>query len=272
MSVPNFARLSDRVHLVLGLNPGPFTLQGTNTYLVGQGPKRILLDTGDGNPAYQNHLKECISKAGAVEISGIICTHRHSDHVGGISQVQDLMNKEIPVYKRHSSTDGQESGYLDIQDGQIFSTSGATLRAYSTPGHTEDHISFYLEEESSIFTGDCILGSGSSAFENLSGLIKSLQTLQSISNVKRLYPGHGPVVEDGMKMINNYIAHRQERELQIIGILHEGARKNMDIVKVLYQGYPAEVLEKASQMVAHHLDKLVQEGKVAIDNDCYRLL
>jgi glyoxylase-like metal-dependent hydrolase (beta-lactamase superfamily II) len=107
------------------------------------------------------------------------------------------------VYKRES----EDPIYTEIRDGQIFQVEGATLTAVATPGHTSDHTSFYSKEESALFSGDCILGQGSTVFESLKDYMESLQRLKTLAP-KKIYPGHGPVVENGTEKIEEYILHR----------------------------------------------------------------
>lgn len=109
------------------------------------------------------------------------------------------------VYKREFEDDCQV--YTEIRDGQLFHVEGATLKAVATPGHTSDHTSFYLKEENALFSGDCILGQGSTVFDSLKDYMESLQKLKSLAP-KKIYPGHGPVVENGVEKIDEYIAHR----------------------------------------------------------------
>jgi endoribonuclease LACTB2 len=123
------------------------TTIGTNTYLIGRGPKRLLIDTGDGLPIWETLLKSVLQEEEAT-VSGVLLTHRHHDHVRGIPDLLKICPEAI-VHKHHPS-----EGQMDIKDGQAFSVEGATLMAFHAPGHTVDHMVFILEEEDAMFTGD----------------------------------------------------------------------------------------------------------------------
>jgi glyoxylase-like metal-dependent hydrolase (beta-lactamase superfamily II) len=131
---------------------------GTNTYLIGRGHQRILIDTGEGKPSWANHLKSVLAKENAT-VDKALLTHWHHDHVNGVPDLLKIC-PQVTVYK-HQPDEGQ----VDIEDGQVFSVEGATLKAYHTPGHTVDHMMFVLEEEDAIITGDSesysALGGGS---------------------------------------------------------------------------------------------------------------
>src|ERR1700761_4680376 len=106
---------------------------GTNTYLIGKGPKRVLIDTGEGKPAWAEKLKEVLSSENAT-LESVIVTHWHPDHIGGVKDVLQLSPKPT-VYKNRPSED-----QAVIKDGQKFVVDGATLRAFHCPGHTTDHM------------------------------------------------------------------------------------------------------------------------------------
>lgn len=148
-SLPDVQVLSERVCCVLGQNPGPFTLTGTNTYIVGTGRKRILVDSGEGFPEYISVLQSALKSLDCSGFEAILITHHHVDHVGGIKQLQDSLGS-VPVYKTLSSVPGHNAPEgIDVRplnDGDVIRTEGATLRCIATPGHTDDHASFLLEE------------------------------------------------------------------------------------------------------------------------------
>ncbi|TKA60484.1 hypothetical protein B0A49_02214 [Cryomyces minteri] len=267
-SLQEIERLSPRVIRILGGNPGKFTLQGTNTYLVGQGPKRLLIDTGEGKPAWLQSLKQVLSSEQAT-IDRAILTHWHPDHVGGVKDLLEL-SPRTKVSKNQP-----DEGQCAIEDGQKFETEGATLRAFHCPGHTVDHMALVLEEEDAMFTGDNVLGHGTAVFEDLAAYMSSLEKM-SHQFSSRAYPGHGPVIEDGKAKIHEYIHHRKERENQVLAVLEQhkegeeassGSWKSMEMVKIIYKEVPESLHVPAEGGLLQVLDKLVKEGKVTCDRE-----
>ncbi|PMD42407.1 putative metallo-beta-lactamase domain protein [Hyaloscypha variabilis F] len=269
--LPEVERLSSTVIRILGGNPGKFTLQGTNTYIVGSGRQRLLVDTGEGKPSWIAALKDTLSKENAT-ISQAIVTHWHHDHTGGIKHLLEH-SPSTTIYKNQPS-DGQH----DIQDGQRFLVDGASLRAFFSPGHTQDHMSLVLEEEDAMFTGDNVLGVGTTNFEDLLTYIQSLEKMRGQFK-GRAYPGHGPVIEDGPSKILEYIRHRQQREDQVIQVLKSSRSSpgteasvnaaydwtSMEIVKIIYKDVPESLHMAANGGVVQVLHKLEEEEKVVED-------
>lgn len=275
---------------VLGQNPGPFTLSGTNTYIVGTGRTRILVDTGQGADEYAACLREAMSEHGCVGFQHVVLTHEHYDHVGGISQVAELSPGDCTFWK-FPTPPGRPSSYVgegerqasrtaladaalravavrDLLDGQRIQVEGATLRVVHTPGHTGDHVALVLEEENAVFTGDCVLGTGSAVFEDLGAYMRSLRLLQGLET-KALYPGHGPHHTDGRALIEAYVAHRLERERQVVDALSahapdsERAKSARELVDVVYPGIPAAVIPGALNNLRLVLEQLRAEGRAA---------
>ncbi len=240
-----------------------FTLQGTNTYIIGTGAKRLLIDTGEGKEAWIKSLMSTLANHN-ITIDKALLSHWHPDHVKG---VPDLLAQYpgTKIYKSHSDGNCE---WHSISDGQTFSIEGATLRAFHCPGHTTDHMAFVLDEENAMFTADNVLGQGTAVFEDLATYMKSLENMEK-QFTGRAYPGHGPVVEDGPAKIGEYIKHRKQREQQVLNVLAieaEDGWTSMDIVKVIYKDYPQNLWEPAERGVIQILDKLNEEGKV-VKND-----
>jgi len=271
-NIPKIEQLSSRVIRILGCNPGPMTLQGTNTYLIGTGKKRILIDTGEeGQKEYLDNLNKVLREF-QCSIQEVVLTHWHHDHVGGILGVCDevVKNRLIPLSKfkcyggdNHIPENFDRSGYMEVEDGHVFEAEGATLHAIHTPGHTDDHMALYLCEENILFSGDCILGQGTAVFEDLHDYMNSLEKMLTFGAAK-IYPAHGPIVEEPNVKITEYINHRNMREKQILDVVQEsdGHHTAATLVQKIYVGLSENLWKAAELNVSHHLRKLEKEGKI----------
>ncbi|KAF4811460.1 Lactamase-like protein nscB [Colletotrichum tropicale] len=270
VSLPEVDRLSPLCIRILGGNPGKFTLQGTNTYLLGRGSRRILIDTGEGLPSWIAAVKSTLEQEKAT-IETVLITHWHRDHQGGIQQLLEL-SPNSKIFKNQP-----EEGQSDIADGQKFAVDGVSLTAIFTPGHTVDHMAFVLEEEDAMFTADNVLGQGTAVFEDLATYLNSLEKMRHLFK-GRAYPGHGPVIENGASKIMEYINHRKTREEQVIRTLRSkrnvgsdggpsDAWTPMELVKVIYRDVPEELHVPASSGVIQILEKLEREDRVSHSGD-----
>lgn len=268
--LPEVERLSPICIRVLGGNPGKFSLQGTNTYILGSGRQRLLIDTGEGKPSWIAAIKRTLVDEDAT-ISEALITHWHGDHQGGIG---DLLawSPETKVYKNQP-----DKGQLDVVDGQRFEVEGATLTAFHTPGHAVDHVVFVLDQEDAMFTADNVLGQGTAVFEDLATYLASLERMKTLFNAKA-YPGHGPVIGDGPARIQEYIAHRQQREDQITQTLSSTNKETgtaawgpIELVKVIYHDVPEKLHLAAQGGVVQVLHKLEKEGRASQDNNRWTL-
>jgi endoribonuclease LACTB2 len=267
MKLPDYARHSPRVATVLGHNPGPFTGPGTNTYLVGTGRRQILLDTGQGVPIWADLLETArkeLSRGAVVE--RIVLTHAHVDHIGGVKQVRERYG-EVEALKMPWPGHDAAAGHplIEIGHGALIETEGATLRAIHTPGHSPDHLCYYLEEEHALFTGDVVLGAGTTVIPDDTGdlgdYMDSLHRLLALE-LAAIYPAHGPVIRNPREKIREYIAHRELRERQVLEALADGPIDAMAIVKRIYVDVPEYLHPAAAGSVRSHLKKLGKEGRV----------
>ncbi|XP_014219801.1 endoribonuclease LACTB2 [Copidosoma floridanum] len=276
-AIPLISRLSSKIIRILGCNPGPMTLQGTNTYLVGTGCKRVLIDAGDEHTSgeYAKLLGSVLSEEGAT-IEHLVVTHWHHDHMGGVPAVQRLLesmeSRLATVWKYPRATgEAEEDTHRDwrqLEDGQVVAVEGASLRTVHTPGHTTDHACLLLEEEQALFSGDCILGETSAVFEDLHDYMLSLRKILAVGSAL-IYPGHGPVVSDPNSKIRAYIDHRSKREAEILDFLtsRRGPCVVMDIVESMYKDTLRALWPAAAVNVNNHLMKLLKENRIVCEND-----
>ncbi|KAG8892084.1 hypothetical protein FRB99_002967, partial [Tulasnella sp. 403] len=191
-----------------------------------------------------------------------------------LQDMEKVLDTARDLYVQAES--GKQAPYFhDLHDRQVFTMrDGTTLEIIHTPGHTSDSVSLILQEEQAMFTGDMVLGHGTAVFEDLSQYMTSLtlmrDTLRSLDDSdakRRIYPGHGAVVEDGCDRIDEYIKHRQEREDEIVEVLRvhsaDGGGTIGVMVEKIYASAPRSVWPAAAFGVAQHLLKLEGEGRVA---------
>ncbi|MBI4517233.1 MAG: beta-lactamase-like protein 2 [Deltaproteobacteria bacterium] len=272
LQMADIAAWSPRVTVVLGQNPSIFAGPGTNTYLIGTGRRPLLLDTGQGVPAYLPLLEKALNSQSARALQGIVLTHGHIDHIGGVTQVQQRFGP-VAVSKMLLPERDPAQALTAIGEGATITTEGATLSALWTPGHARDHLCFYLEEEKALFTGDVVLGAGTTVIGDDGDLGDYLDSLRRLLTLELavIYPAHGPAIHNPREKIEQYIAHRLLRDQQILAGLRAGVHEVPALVKRMYTDVPEYLHAAAAMSVMAHLRKLEKEGRVRHEHQAWHL-
>lgn len=236
--------------LVRADNPGPFTLTGTNTWLVGRDPCWVI----DPGPALASHVEAVLAEAerrGGV--GGIVLTHDHADHAEAVPLLVERAGDPPVAAVRYRPAAVALAGGSRV----------GPFRVISTPGHAPDHVAFVVG--SVAFTGDAVLGQGSVFVAPdpgaLSGYLDGLERLRALE-LERICPGHGPVVEDPRAKIDEYVAHRLDRERRLVAALDAGKRTVDALLDDVWSDAPAVLRPAAAVTLAAHLDKLEEEGRL----------
>lgn len=264
---------------VMHIDDGAITHPGgSNNYFVGD-PKEdmVIIDTGDHHRVWTKSIIDYYRALGSPKISGILITHSHADHIGGLDRVHEATG--APVYchpklvDRLSKVVGAEA-VISLRSRELIHTGGnASLLALFTPGHEVDHVCYYLKQDRVLFTGDTILGGSSTTVGDLSRYMKSLRLLSRFHH-DTICPAHGPVVPPprGSHLVGRYISHRNERESQILAAISNGITGVKEIVHNIYPRRLKKGLRQAAERnVQTHLAKLIDEGRVIVNPAHYQL-
>ncbi|HEX5308441.1 MAG TPA: MBL fold metallo-hydrolase [Solirubrobacteraceae bacterium] len=230
-------------------NPGPLTLSGTNSWIVGRDPA-WLIDPGPAIDAHLDALLATLDRRGG--LGGIAVTHGHLDHVEGLDRLRARL--AAPLAAARPDADVQ------LREGLRF----GPLLALHTPGHSPDHYAFIAGGV--CFTGDAVLGEGSVFIAPdpgaLAGYLEALRRLHE-HDLEVLCPGHGPSIWQPRERIAHYIEHRLQRERRLLDALAQGRRGTGELLDAAWSDVPAELRPAAAVTLQAHLDKLKEEGRLA---------
>jgi glyoxylase-like metal-dependent hydrolase (beta-lactamase superfamily II) len=204
----------ERARCVLAPNPGIMTLDGTNTWVLREpgGRRSVVVDPGPLDPA---HLSAVAEVAGDVAV--VLLTHGHADHSEGARAFAEQVHAPVRALDPAHRLGGEGLG-----DGDVVEVDGLEVRVVGTPGHTSDSLSFLVAADGAVLTGDTVLGRGTTVVAHpdgkLGAYLESLQRLHGLAEereARQVWPGHGPVIDDALAVLDHYLAHRRERLEQV---------------------------------------------------------
>ncbi|HUR51077.1 MAG TPA: MBL fold metallo-hydrolase [Mycobacteriales bacterium] len=251
MTTPGLRHVTPTAGVVLAPNPGPMTLEGTNTWVL-QGPGREDVLVVDPGPLDEGHLERVASTG---DVSLIVLTHGHYDHSEGARRLHEMTGAHV-LSLDPSYTIGGEAL---TEDGEVFGAAGVTLRLLHTPGHSSDSVSLYVEDDPAVLTGDTILGRGTTVVAHPDGVLRdylrSLERLRELGDVTVL-PGHGPELPHAGVAAQQYLDHREQRLEQVRAAVGSGARTAREVVETVYADVDRVLWPAAELSVRAQLDFL----------------
>lgn len=237
-------------------NPGPLSLSGTNTWIVGRDPAYVI----DPGPALPEHLKaliETLERLGG--LGGIALTHDHPDHCEAVQPLREWMQAPLAAARAEEL---RLPGDVRLSEGESF----GPLTAVATPGHAPDHFAFLTDGV--CFVGDAVLGEGSVFIAPdpgaLAGYLAALERLLALP-LQLICPGHGPPIGEPAAKLREYLDHRRDRERRLVQAIDEGARHPADMLDAAWSEVPREMRHVALFTLAAHLEKLSEEGRLPPD-------
>jgi glyoxylase-like metal-dependent hydrolase (beta-lactamase superfamily II) len=245
-------------------NPGPMTLTGTNTYLVGTGPCWVI-DPGPEDPRHVAAVEAAIGERGGA--AGVLLTHSHNDHTGAVESlgIEVVVPGDGLRFEISPGTGGPGDG-VGSDEGDA-GPAGSWLTAVATPGHAVDHFCFFTDD-GVCFSGDLILGWGSTYVPpdggSLAAYMESLR-LVAARSPGLICPGHGPWITDPPAKIGEYLAHRESREQGLVEALERGERSRMSLLGEVWSDVPELLRPAAAVVMEAHLQKLGNEGRLPDD-------
>lgn len=245
-------QISSHAHCILQGNPGPMTLDGTNTWVLMApgGTEAIVIDPGEDEAAHQQRVVNHVTALGA-RVTRIVLTHGHLDHSEGAPRLARLTSAPVQAVG---------PGHDDLADGDVLTAADLEVRVVATPGHTSDSVSFALAADHALLTGDTVLGRGTTMVAHpdgeLAAYLDSLERIKALTGdgeVASILPGHGPTVPDAAAMVDFYRVHRRERLEKVRAAMADGAPDADAVVASVYADvdrsvWPAAKLSVLAQM------------------------
>ncbi len=265
-------QVSPLTRRVVAENPSAFTYKGTGTYIIGHGKVAVI----DPGPLDERHVEALMRALEGETVTHILITHTHSDHSPAAAPLKARTGAKTYGYGPHGAGAGagEEDGDMsfvpdvEIRHGDVIEGEGWTVECVHTPGHTSNHICFALREEKALFSGDHVMGWSTSIVSppdgNMSDYMNSLELLLTRDD-ETYWPTHGPAIRDPKPFVRAFIAHREDRENQIIEQLKAGHHRIADMVPVIYTAVDKRLYPAAARSVFAHMTRLVEQGRVVTD-------
>ncbi len=281
---------TENVH-VLRVNVSQYTgAYSPNVFAVVDSGECVLVDAGlPDDTSVENRLKY-LKSIGQPRVGLIIVTHHHYDHAGGADRLREATGARIAMHpeeerllsetlKRPSRDRSPQTLFLrrevakitidqPLADGDLLPVGRLSLRIILTPGHSGGHLSVLFEQQGVLFSGDNVLGLGTTAIPpppdgDMGQYVASLKRMLTL-NARLICPGHGPLVHQPERKLQELIEHRQEREEQVLALLREGKRTPQEMVRAIYPELDPRLERMAAGQVLSHLCKLRDEGRVSL--------
>ncbi len=287
LDAPDYGHVHEVAPLVRRLiaeNPSKFTYHGTGTYIVGRGDVAVI----DPGPILDSHRDALARALEGERVRAILVTHCHADHSPLAAWLREETGAPTIAFGPHGAIDDDEEPIDDgvkieettdtafepdvrLADGEVAALGdGWTLRGVFTPGHTSNHMCFAFDEQRGLFTGDHIMGWSTTVIGPPDGDMRAY--FDSLAKVQGrhdavLWPTHGAPVTEPSPFLDAFLAHRLDREAQVLAVVRAGVAEVPEMVKVLYADVREELHKPAARSVLAHLVKLVGDGLVVCDTD-----
>ena len=270
------AELSPLIRRVIAKNPSPFTLHGTGTYILGHGDVAVV----DPGPADPKHIDAIVAATAGERISHVLVTHTHSDHSPGCALLREHTDALTYAFGPHGSGLEDDSVKLEesadlaftpdvrVRHGEVIAADGWSVECVYTPGHTSNHMCFALREERTLFSGDHVMAWSTSIISPPDGDMRRYMASLALllERDDALYwPTHGPAVLDPKGHVEAFIAHRREREEQILACIDRGVHKIPDMVPTMYTELPEFMYGAAARSVLSAVVYLVERNELRSD-------
>ena len=269
-------RVSPMIRRVVAGNPSAFTFHGTGTYIVGHGAVAVI----DPGPLLDSHVDALVRALGRERVTHIVITHTHRDHSPAARPLKQATGAPTYGFGPHGFNRADGGGEVEegadrdfvpdirVCDGDRIEGDGWTLEAVHTPGHTSNHLCYALLEENALFPGDHVMGWSTTVVSppdgDMRAYMRSLERLRARGE-EVFWPTHGPPIPEPRDFVTALLAHRHEREDQLLACLAHDASTIPEMVETMYADVGRHLHAAAARSVLSHLIHMAETGRVRCD-------